>query len=69
MSKLRKKMISLMEAQNYSKSTIKLYVYAVKELALYYRCCPGGLSDEQISLYLGSLRKRGASWSTVNAHF
>ena len=69
MSKLRKKMISLMEAQNYSKSTIKLYVHAVKELAIFYSCCPSGLSDEQISSYLGSLRKKGCSWSTVHAHF
>ena len=69
MSKLRKKMISLMEAQNYSKSTIKLYVHAVKELAVFYSCSPSGLSDEQISSYLGSLRKRGCSWSTVHAHF
>lgn len=59
----------MMEAQNYSASTIKLYVHAVKELALYHGCCPSRLEDEHIGEYLGSVRERGCSWSTVNGYF
>jgi site-specific recombinase XerD len=69
MSKLRKKMISLLEGQNYAPSTIKSYVYAVQQLALHYGKCPSELSDEHIAYYLGEVRKRGCSWSTVNAQF
>lgn len=58
-----------MELQNYSASTIKSYVYAVKHLSLYYHLCPSQLSDDQIGIYLKSVRDRDCSWSTVNAYF
>ncbi len=66
MSKLRKKMISMMERENYSQSTIKIYVHAVKNLALYHGLCPSELSADQIGAYLGHVRSQGHSWSTVN---
>lgn len=56
-----------MERENYSQSTIESYVYAVQQLALSYGCCPSGLSAAQIGAYLGEVRQRGCSWSTVNA--
>lgn len=55
-----------MELGNYAQSTIESYVYAVQQLALSYGCCPSELSDSQIGAYLGSVRQRGCSWSTVN---
>jgi len=62
-------MISMMERQNYAPSTIKTYVHAVKDLADYYGRCPSALTDEQIGAYLGQLRERGCSWSTLNSFF
>ena len=69
MSKLRKKMISMMERENYSPSTIKCYVHSVKDLARYYGCCPSGLSDDQVGTYLKHIRDKGCQWSTVNGFY
>ena len=69
MSKLRKKMIAQMERGNYSSSTIKSYVQAVKQLSLYYQSCPSKLGDEQIGAYLGYVRSLGHSWSSVNTYY
>ena len=62
-------MISRMERENYSASTIKCYVHSVKDLAVYYNCCPSKLGDEQIGDYLKHLRDRGCCCSTVNGFF
>ena len=69
MSKLRKKMIALMELQNYSDSTIASYVHSVEALALHYGLCPSKINDEQIGAYLKCVRDRDCSWSTVNAYY
>lgn len=58
-----------MELGNYSESTIKLYVHAVAQLSLHHHLCPSKLSDEQIASYLGHIRSRGQSWSSVNSYY
>ena len=67
MSKLRQQMITLMERENYSAHTIKSYVHAVIGISRHYHRCPSTLSDEEIGQYLSYTRRRGCSWSTVNA--
>lgn len=69
MSKLRKKMIALMELENYSASTIGSYVHSVEALAVHYQLCPTKLSDEQMGAYLKGVRDRDCSWSTVTAYY
>ena len=62
-------MIQDMQFRRLAPKTQRLYVSAVAGLALYYKCSPEGLSDQQVQDYLlHLLQEGGLAWSTCDTH-
>jgi integrase/recombinase XerD len=67
MTPLRQKMINDMKLRRFSPETIKLYVYAVKDLAKYYRKSPDLINEEEAHGYLLYLQEeRKLEWGSCN---
>jgi integrase/recombinase XerD len=67
MTPLRQKMINDMKLRRFSPETIKLYVYAVKDLAKYYRKSPDLIKEEEAHGYLLYLQEeRKLEWGSCN---
>lgn len=67
MTPLRQKMINDMKLRRFSSATQKLYVYAVEDLAKYYRRSPDRISEEQVYEYLLYLQEvRKLKWGSCN---
>lgn len=68
MTPLRQKMINDMKFRRFSPKTIKLYVYAVEDLAKYYNRSPDRISEEEVHGYLFYLQEeRKLTWGSCNA--
>ena len=68
MTPLRQKMINDMKFRRFSPKTIKLYVYAVEDLAKYYNRSPDRISEEEVHGYLLYLQEeRKLTWGSCNA--
>ncbi len=65
MTHLRKQMLEELQRRNYSESTARIYVRAVKELAEYFGRSPEKLGREQIREYQVHLAKRKLAPETV----
>ena len=60
MTALRQRMLEELQRHNYSKETIRLYLFAVKDFARYFRKSPDLLTQEhmrEFQLYLLNERK------------
>ena len=67
MTPLRQKMINDMKLRRFSPDTIKLYVYAVQDLAKYYNRSPDSICEEEVHVYLLYLQEeRKLSWGACN---
>lgn len=67
MTPLREKMTNDMKLRRFSPETIKLYVYAVKDISRYYNRSPDLISEEEVYGYLLYLQeKRKLSWGACN---
>lgn len=66
MTKLRTKMIQLMEREQYAKSTIQNYVRVVAQFAQFHGKCPSTLGEEHVARYLDHLCRQGVSISLLN---
>lgn len=66
MTELRKKYIRDLQIKNYSAHTIRNYVKAIEQIALYFNKCPSELSLEEIKDYLAYQVSLKKSWSYVN---
>ena len=66
MTKLRTKMIELMEREQYAKSTIRNYVGIVAQFAQFHGKCSSTLGEEHVAQYLDHLCRRGVSISLLN---
>ena len=67
MTQLRQKMINDMKLRRFSPDTIKLYVYAVQDLAKYYNRSPDSICEEEVHVYLLYLQEeRKLSWGACN---
>jgi hypothetical protein len=64
MSPLRTRMIEDMTLAGLAIGTQKIYIYAVRRLAGYYRRSPDRLSEEEVRAYLLGLRQNGAARGT-----
>jgi site-specific recombinase XerD len=63
MGELREKMLRRMELKNFSKKTIKLYLYHMKKFVRYYGESPERLGKDDIERYLHSLLQSKTSSS------
>ena len=67
MTPLRQKMTNAMKLRRFSPETIKLYVYAVKDISKYYNRSPDLISEEEVYGYLLYLQEeRKLSWGACN---
>jgi len=67
MTQLRQKMINDMKLRRFSPDTIKLYVYAVQDLAKYYNRSPDLISEEEAHGYLLYLQEeKKLEWGSCN---
>ncbi len=67
MTPLRQKMINDMKLRRFSPETIKLYVYAVKDLSEYYHKSPDLITEEEVHGYLLHLQEeRKLEWGSCN---
>ncbi len=67
MTKLREKMIQMMEREQYARSTIKNYVSCVAQFAVFHGSCPSRLGEEEVAQYLDHLCEKGVSISLLNS--
>ena len=65
MTHLRKLMLEELQRRNYSKSTARIYVRTVKELAEYFACSPAKLGPEQIRQYQVHLARKKLAPRTI----
>lgn len=67
MTPLRKKMVEDLKIRNYSEDTVRSYVHAVAQLAVFFKRSPDALQPEQIRTYLVHLvTVKKPSWSWYN---
>ena len=67
MTPLRQKMTNDMKLRRFSPETIKLYVYAVKDISRYYNRSPDLISEEEVYGYLLYLQEeRKLTWGACN---
>ena len=67
MTKLRRRMEEELKLRNYSPSTIKAYVFAVKNFAKFHSRSPEEMGAEEVRSYLLYLAKtKNLSGSTIN---
>ncbi len=67
MTPLRQKMINDMKLRRFSPSTQDLYIYAVEDLAKYYKRSPDRISEEEVYGYLLYLQEeKKLAWSSCN---
>jgi len=67
MTPLRQKMTNDMKLRRFSPDTIKLYVYAVKDISRYYKRSPDLISEEEVYGYLLYLQEeRKLTWGACN---
>ncbi len=70
MTELRKRMIREIRLRNFSPRTEQTYVYAVANLAKFYKTSPDKLTGEQIQEYLLYLyQNRKLAWSSCNTAY
>ena len=70
MTALRQRMLEELQRHNYSKHTIRLYLFAVKDFACHFKKSPDLLTQEhmrEFQLYLLNVRKRFSSAQRSNA--
>ena len=68
MTPLRKHMIEDMQLRGLSARTQEVYLYAVRDLARYFRRSPDQLKDEDLRRYFLYLRTREKAVAVVNDH-
>ena len=67
MTQLRKMMLEELERRNYSQSTVRTYVRAIRDLARYFNRPPDQLGPDQLREYQAYLfRERRLAANTVN---
>ena len=67
MTPLREKMIRDMQLRRFADETKRIYIHAVRELAMHYMKAPDQITDEQIQSYLlYMLNDRKLAWKTVD---
>jgi len=57
MTELRSRFIAFLELKNYSKSTVRNYVHAVKQLSIFINHSPAKLTQDEIRNYLLHLKR------------
>ncbi len=68
MTPLRQKMTDDMKLRRFSPETIKLYVYAVKDISRYYNRSPDLISEQEVYGYLLYLEEeRKLTWGACNS--
>ena len=67
MSTLRRRMIEDMKLANFAQETQRAYLRAVSQLAKHYRKPPDQLSEEDVRVYLLSLRDHGVARGTFKS--
>jgi integrase/recombinase XerD len=68
MTPLRQKMTDDMKLRRFSPETIKLYVYAVKDISRYYNRSPDLISEQEVYGYLLYLQEeRKLTWGACNS--
>jgi site-specific recombinase XerD len=69
MTELRSRFIAFLELKNYSKSTVRNYVHAVKQLSIFISHSPAKLTQDEIRNYLLHLKRvKKLEPRTINQH-